>query len=165
VERVKDLKKYLKLREKLSVTEAEILSQAFEMAFEHQEELVKRLKKRRNSEFWEFWMTPVEGGSSHRCGKRPRSAMILVDSSIWDAAKRRRDKSHAVAREVLQEIMEGKYGRVVITDYIIDEVVTWLNAHTTHKIAVQTADFFFTSKEIEIEKIDWAASRLRFGKR
>jgi predicted nucleic acid-binding protein len=85
--------------------------------------------------------------------------MILVDSSIWDAAKRRRDKSHAVAREVLQEIMEGKYGRVVITDYIIDEVVTWLNAHTTHKIAVQTADFFFTSKEIEIEKIDWAVLR------
>jgi hypothetical protein len=62
MERVKDLKKYLRLREKLSVTEAEILSQAFEMAFEHQEELVKRLKKRRNSEFWEFWMTPVEGG-------------------------------------------------------------------------------------------------------
>jgi len=85
--------------------------------------------------------------------------MILVDSSIWDAAKRKRDKSHAVAREVLREIMEGKYGRVVITDYIIDEVVTWLNAHTTHKIAVQTADFFFTSKEIEIEKIDWAVLR------
>jgi len=85
--------------------------------------------------------------------------MILVDSSIWDAAKRKRDKSHAVAREVLREIMEGKYGRVVITDYIIDEVVTWLNAHTTHKIAVQTADFFSTSKEIEIEKIDWAVLR------
>jgi predicted nucleic acid-binding protein len=85
--------------------------------------------------------------------------MILVDSSIWDAAKRKRDKSHAVAREVLREIMEGKYGRVVITDYIIDEVVTWLNAHTTHRIAVQTADFFFTSKEIEIEKIDWAVLR------
>jgi len=29
-----------------------------------------------------------------------------------------------VVREVLREIMEGKYGRVVITDYIIDEVVT-----------------------------------------
>jgi predicted nucleic acid-binding protein len=85
--------------------------------------------------------------------------MILVDSTIWDAAKRKRDKSHAVAVEVLGELMEGKFGRVVVTDYIIDEVLTWLSAHTTHEIAVETSDLFFNSGEIEIEKIDWAVLR------
>lgn len=64
-EKAKDLKKYIKAREKLSVTEAEILSQAFEMAFERHDELVKRLKRKREGgpgDFWNFWMTPVKGG-------------------------------------------------------------------------------------------------------
>jgi len=64
-EKAKDLKKYIKAREKLSVTEAEILSQAFEMAFEQHDELVKRLKRKRvggPDDFWKFWMTPVDMG-------------------------------------------------------------------------------------------------------
>ena len=77
--------------------------------------------------------------------------MILVDSSIWDAAKRRRDKSHAVAREVLQEIMEGKYGRVVITDYIIDEVVTWLNAHNSQNCCSNGRFLFYKQRNRDRE--------------
>lgn len=63
-EKVKDLKAYIKTREKLSVTETEILSQAFKMAFERHDELLKRLKRTREAkdDFWKFWMTPFEGG-------------------------------------------------------------------------------------------------------
>jgi len=63
-EKVKDLKAYIRAREKLSVTEAEILSQAFKIAFEQRDELVKRLKRARKkpNDFLKFWMTPVEGG-------------------------------------------------------------------------------------------------------
>jgi len=63
-EKVKDLKKHIRAREKLPVTEAEILSQAFEMAFEQHEELLKRLKqtKKKADDFWRFWMTPVDMG-------------------------------------------------------------------------------------------------------
>ncbi|MEM2866336.1 MAG: hypothetical protein QXM46_04870 [Candidatus Hadarchaeales archaeon] len=63
-EKLKDLKAYLRTREKLSVTETEILSQAFKMAFEQKDELLRRLKRAREAQrdFWKFWMTPAEGG-------------------------------------------------------------------------------------------------------
>jgi len=63
-EKVKDLKAHIRAREKLSVTEAEILSQAFKMAFERRDELLKRLKRARGAknDFWKFWMTPVDMG-------------------------------------------------------------------------------------------------------
>jgi len=85
--------------------------------------------------------------------------MIVVDSSIWDAAKMKRDRSHAAARRVLERIMEGVYGRALVTDYIVDEVLTWLGAHATHELAAQTADYFLSAGQVEIEKVDWAVFR------
>lgn len=63
-DKVKDLKKHIRAHKKLPVTEAQILSQAFEMAFERRDELIERLKKKSgpSSDFWKFWMTPVKGG-------------------------------------------------------------------------------------------------------
>ncbi|MEW6592333.1 MAG: hypothetical protein AB1305_01390 [Candidatus Hadarchaeota archaeon] len=63
-EKVKDLKKYLREHKKLPVTEARILSEAFEMAFEKRDELVGRLKRAKKADFeaWKIWFTPFEGG-------------------------------------------------------------------------------------------------------
>ena len=85
--------------------------------------------------------------------------MILVDSSIWDAAKRKRDKLHEPAKNVLGKVMVGAYGRPAVTDYIVDEVLTWLSTHTSHRIAVETADFFFGGDQVEVIKVDWAILR------
>ncbi len=82
--------------------------------------------------------------------------MIVVDSSIWDAAKMARDRSHSAAIGVLEKVMDGAYGRPLVTDYIIDEVLAWLNAHSTHRLAAQTADWFLSTGQVEIEKVDWA---------
>lgn len=82
--------------------------------------------------------------------------MIVVDSSIWDAAKMARDRSHSAAIGILEQVMDGAYGRPLVTDYIIDEVLTWLKAHSTHRLAVQTADWFLSTGQVEIEKVDWA---------
>jgi|GEM_PF-762094 len=85
--------------------------------------------------------------------------MILVDSTIWNAAKSKRDRTHESARKTLGKIMGGAYGKPAITDYIMDGVLTWLNARATHKLAVETADFFFTSDLMEVIKVDWAVLR------
>jgi hypothetical protein len=63
-EKVKDLKKYLRVHKKLPVTEAQILSRAFELAFERRDELVGRLKraKKADPDVWKIWFTPFEGG-------------------------------------------------------------------------------------------------------
>lgn len=82
--------------------------------------------------------------------------MILVDSTIWDAAKNKRDRNHDAAGEILKEIMDGTYGKPVITDYIMDEVLTWLNGHVNHEVAVEAANVFFETAQVEVQKVDWA---------
>jgi predicted nucleic acid-binding protein len=85
--------------------------------------------------------------------------VILVDSTIWNAVKRKRDKSHESAEKTLEKITSGVHGRPVVTDYIVDEVLTWLNAHTNHQIAVETADFFFKGGQVDVIIVDWAVLR------
>lgn len=64
-EKVKDFKAYIRAREKLSVTEAQILSQAFELAYKHYDELVERLKMAEGvtrDGLWDFFLKkPVAG--------------------------------------------------------------------------------------------------------
>jgi len=65
-EKVKDLKKHLRAREGLPVTEAEILSYAFELAFERRQDLIERLKRRKDAanDFRKFWLTPADAGAA-----------------------------------------------------------------------------------------------------
>jgi len=85
--------------------------------------------------------------------------MILIDSTIWNAAKSKRDRAHELAKKILEKTMGGAHGKPLVTDYIVDEVLTWLNARATHELAVETADFFFLSDQVEVIKVDWAVLR------
>lgn len=85
--------------------------------------------------------------------------MIIVDSTIWNAAKSKRDKMHIPAVKTLKNVMTETYGKPIVTDYIVDEVLTWLNARATHKLAVESADFFFRGSQVEVIKVDWAIIR------
>ncbi len=82
--------------------------------------------------------------------------MIFVDSSIWDAAQNERDQNHDLAEEILHEIGNGTYGTPLVTDYIIDEVLTWIHKKVSHSAAVKMSEKFFSDQQIEIEKVDWA---------
>jgi predicted nucleic acid-binding protein len=50
--------------------------------------------------------------------------MILLDSSFLVAYANTRDKNHGSALKIQKDIDDGKYGTMVITDYIFDEIVT-----------------------------------------
>lgn len=50
--------------------------------------------------------------------------MILLDSSFFVAYLDERDRYHKHALKIQKEIDGGKYGTMIITDYIFDEVVT-----------------------------------------
>ncbi|MEA1904860.1 MAG: PIN domain-containing protein [Candidatus Hadarchaeota archaeon] len=82
--------------------------------------------------------------------------MIFVDSTIWDAAQNERDKNHALARSILRDIGRGGHGKPVVTDYIIDEVLTWVNEKVGHSTAVKMSRHFFGDSGIEVVKVDWA---------
>ncbi len=55
--------------------------------------------------------------------------MIFVDSSAWIALLDQRDGFHRQARSFQAELARGVHGRLVTTDYILDESVTHLRLH------------------------------------
>ncbi len=85
--------------------------------------------------------------------------MIVIDSSIWDAAKNGRDADHDLALDILGGIAEGEHGEPIVTDYIIDEVLTWLNKKVSHKVAVDAGRVFLETTQVRVEKVDWAVIR------
>lgn len=53
---------------------------------------------------------------------------VLVDASVIIAFLHRRDRMHAKAVRLLQPVLEGAHGPPAITDYLVDEVLTFLVA-------------------------------------
>ena len=50
--------------------------------------------------------------------------MILLDSSLIVAYSNEADENHEKALKIVREMEKGRYGTLIITDYIFDEVVT-----------------------------------------
>lgn len=50
--------------------------------------------------------------------------MIILDTSFIVAFYNTRDENHQKAVGLMQDIINGKYGRLYVTDYIFDEIVT-----------------------------------------
>ncbi len=58
---------------------------------------------------------------------------LFVDTSAWYAFLNRRDPSHAAVAEVLR----AWEGRLLLTDYVFDELVTLVRARVGHDLAVR----------------------------
>jgi uncharacterized protein len=52
--------------------------------------------------------------------------MIFVDSSAWIAVSDRRDGNHRAALEIHRRLERGASGRLVTTDFVLDETLTWM---------------------------------------
>mgnify|MGYP001574466605 FL=1 len=50
--------------------------------------------------------------------------MIFIDSSILISAEVETDQNHDNAKKIMEDIIDGKYGMPVISDYVFDETVT-----------------------------------------
>jgi len=53
---------------------------------------------------------------------------VLLDTGFIIAAFNRRDRYHRWASNLLREILEGRWGPPFVTDYIIDEVLSYAAA-------------------------------------
>lgn len=54
------------------------------------------------------------------------SSMIFVDTSAWIALLDQRDGHHSRALGFQRELQRGAHGRLITTDYVLDETVTYL---------------------------------------
>ncbi len=52
--------------------------------------------------------------------------MIFVDASAWIALVHARDANHEAAMRFQRELAKGRHGRIVTSDYVLDEAATYL---------------------------------------
>ncbi len=93
---------------------------------------------------------------------------IFIDTGIFVAARNKSDANHGRAKELLESALEGSFGRVITSDYIIDESVTLalVRTHNLH-IAINVGKFTIDSPRIEkliVSKDDFNDAWKRFQK-
>jgi uncharacterized protein len=52
--------------------------------------------------------------------------MIFVDSGAWIALLDQKDRYHERAHRFQRELSQGRFGRMMTTDYVLSEAVTYL---------------------------------------
>ena len=73
--------------------------------------------------------------------------MIFLDTSFLAALFNSRDADHLRAKELMKKIEKGEYGSFATSDYVFDELMTFLQARTkNHDLAVQSGIFLRSSE-------------------
>jgi predicted nucleic acid-binding protein len=76
--------------------------------------------------------------------------MIILDSSFLVAYHNSRDAHHGAASEVLADLLNGKWGPLLLPEYVFLEVVTVLARRMDLETAVSVGDILLHAKEIEL---------------
>ena len=75
--------------------------------------------------------------------------MIFVDSSAWIALLNQADGYHSKARAFASELATGRYGRLVTTDYVLDEAATSLRLRARSDALKQFRSILESSESLE----------------
>lgn len=75
--------------------------------------------------------------------------MIVLDSSALVAYHNARDVHHEAAVEVLREIVDGRWGRALLLEYVVLEVATVLLARRGLATAVNAVRALLDAREVE----------------
>ena len=80
--------------------------------------------------------------------------MIFVDTCILVAYYNDRDRDHERGVELIKKAVKGEYGKIYISDYVFDELLTVVFVRTkNHKKAVRVGEIILDSG-IEILRVD-----------
>jgi len=78
--------------------------------------------------------------------------LIFLDSSVIIAYKNADDINHKKAWDIFHNISKGKYGKAVISEFILSEVTTVLALKINLDAAVEVGNVLLDAREIEIMK-------------
>ncbi len=73
---------------------------------------------------------------------------ILMDASVFCAYANLKDVHHSHSKQIIEDVVSGKYGDAVITDYIFDEIVTVVARKVHKEKAIQIGKFLLSSEVI-----------------
>ena len=74
----------------------------------------------------------------------------FIDSGVWIAYFNRRDSFHQVALSIIPFVLEQKNTIVYISDYVIDEVVTYIRKKIGPKESIEAAVALLDSNLITV---------------
>jgi predicted nucleic acid-binding protein len=75
--------------------------------------------------------------------------MIFVDASAWIALLNQADGYHSKARAFASDLGAGHHGRLVTTDYVLDEAATYLRLRAPSSALKQFRSILETSPSVE----------------
>lgn len=76
--------------------------------------------------------------------------MIFVDSSAWIALLDQRDGYHRRALAFQRELARGAHGRLVTTDYVLDEAVTYLRQRGPARLVREFRSIVSGSESVQV---------------
>ncbi len=74
---------------------------------------------------------------------------IVIDSSFLIAYYNTRDVHHASAARTMVQLSTGKWGRILLLEYVFLEVVTVLQARLSQREAMDVGSLLLTAEEID----------------
>jgi len=76
--------------------------------------------------------------------------LIFVDTSAWYALEVEDDENHASALALREELRKGRYGALLTSDYILDEVITLLRMRKGVEPSFKFANKVLRSRSVSI---------------
>ena len=78
----------------------------------------------------------------------------LLDTTVFIAAAFPREKHHKEGRAIITSVEEGALGKPVITDYILDEVVTFVRKRKGAAASIEMLDAITHSPRLRLVKVE-----------
>ena len=78
---------------------------------------------------------------------------FVVDSGVFKGAFNPRDQYHKQAAPIVGEIGLGRLGTIIITDYIFDEILTFIRKKSSPIKSVEAMNAILDSEYIVVDKI------------
>jgi len=81
--------------------------------------------------------------------------MAFIDSGIFIGFHNKSDAYHATAKEIMDSVEEGNFGKTYTSDYILDEVVAFTCRKTkSQDIVLEAIDLIQNSARIDLLHVD-----------
>jgi len=78
----------------------------------------------------------------------------LLDTTIFIAAAFPKEKHHKEGKAIITSVEKGLLGKPVVTDYILDEVVTFVRKRRSVAASIETLDAILSSPRLRLVNVD-----------
>ena len=79
---------------------------------------------------------------------------VLLDTSFFVAYINTRDRNHQRSRELASDIFSRKYGPIVVTEHIFDEIITTCMHRVNNTSKVERLGDYILDSEIELFQVN-----------